>query len=212
MPPAAATDSVGEVIEASTTSFTAESRRLDSPPPFGSFVRILPSLNSGSEVRDPFEETAAPTGTVYGVVMEARTASRDPNRRAASFGLSEDDLRREQPQIWELLATDFVCLTIAHASEGEIRPYLPPRPPRLHAPVQPCSESEVCRIVEGLAFLRAISTADCACCDELMAAALREGYRCSGKDDEFLVRAGKQLAALLTNDYERLAAILRKLR
>jgi|SRR5687768_17735668 len=212
MPLAVTINSVGEVIEASTNSFTAESLRLDVPPPFGSFVRILPVSNDVPEARDPFEEVAAPTGTVYGLVMEARTASREPNRRAVSFGLNEDELRRDQPQIWELLATDFVCLIIAHAREGEIRPYLPPRPPRLHAPVDICSESEVCRIVEGFAFLRAIATADCACCDELMAAGLREGYRCSGKDEEFLVRTGRELAVLLTNDYERLAAILRKLR
>jgi len=212
MPSAATADSVGEVIEASTNSFTAESRLLDSPPPFGSFVRISPHSNHMTEERDPFEEDAPATGTVYGLVMAARTVSREPNRRAASFGLNEDELRRDQPQIWELLATDFVCLIVAHAQDGAIQPYLPPRPPRLHAPVQLCSESEVCRIVEGFSFLRAISTAECEFCDELMAASLREGYRCAGKDDEFFVRAGKELAALLTNDYERLAAILRKLR
>ncbi len=205
-------DPVGEVFEASTTSFTAESRLLDAPPTFGSFVRISPSSSEVNEEQYPFEDQAPATGTVYGLVMEARTASREPNRRAASFGLSEEDLRREQPQIFEFLATDFVCLTIAHAAEGEIRPYLPPRPPRLHAPVLMCSESEVCRIVKGFAFLRAITTADCQCCDELIAASLREGYRCSGKDDGFFVRAGKELAALLANDYERLAAILRKLK
>lgn len=207
------TASLGEVIEASTTTFVAVSARLGEPPSFGSFVRVAPPSPTTPSESDPFEAFTVVSGTVYGLVMEARTSSLEPNRRTVGFGLTEDALRREQPQIWELLATDFTCLIIACAFEGEIRPYLPPRPPRLHAQVALCEEAEVCRITDSFSYLRSIaSAADCPNCDELIAASLREAYRCHGHDDEFLVRAGRELALLFRDDYERMAAILRKLK
>jgi hypothetical protein len=201
---------LGEIIEASTTTFTAESAKLNEPPGFGTFVRVPPA-NVPSRQEDPFEDSPPP-GTIYGITIRAQTASREPNRRAASFGLDEKDLEREQPQLWELLATDFTCLILAHSASGVIHLFLPSAPPRLHASVQPCSESEVCAITEGFAYLRTIaSSPECPNCDELLAATLREAHRCHGKDAEFLIRAGRHLAHLLGDDYERLAAILRKL-
>ena len=40
---------------------------------------------------------------------------------------------------------------------------------------------------------------------------MRHGYHYRGNDGEFLVRAGKEIAILPGDDYERLRAILRKL-
>ena len=211
MHPAGLDEMLGEVIEATNTEFVAESKDLHAPPAFGDFVRIPPP-GAAADVSDPFAPPRPPDGTIYGLVMEARTVSREPNRRAASFGLSDEDLRRHQPQIWELLVTDFVGLLIGYAEGGEIRSNLPPRPPRLHAFVEKCPADEVCALTRGFAYLRTIASAPgCRSCDELMAASLREAHRCSGKDTEFLVRAGRELAVLLRDDYERLAAILRKL-
>ncbi|HEY3298409.1 MAG TPA: hypothetical protein VGK34_07105, partial [Armatimonadota bacterium] len=60
-------DIIGEVIEASTTDFKAESKELHAPPAFGSFVKVLcspgaspaaaipPAAPSGIE-NDPFDE------------------------------------------------------------------------------------------------------------------------------------------------------------
>ena len=47
--------------------------------------------------------------------------------------------------------------------------------------------------------------------DELITACLTHVYACRANDFAFLVRAGKQLALLLRDDPDRLAALLRKL-
>ncbi len=226
----------GEVIEAGTTRFTAQcpSERLHLPPEFGSFVKILPpgaqpallfparpDLPLEREF-DPFADptprssarydTDAADGTLYALVYFALTGSVEPGRRAAAYGLEEDELHRQQPQIVALLATEFAALHVGFAQEGRIRPHLPPRPPRLHARVWECTPAEVCALTEDSDFLRPllVPTGEVSP-DELIAACLRTAYRYRDNDLAYLVRMGKQLAMLLREDPERLTALLRKL-
>ena len=78
--------------------------------------------------------------------------------------------------------------------------------------VSACIPAEVVAITERMDFLRAVVSApDCSAGDEVIAAAIREGHRCRGFDEEYLVRTGKEVALLLRDDYDRLRAILRKL-
>ena len=76
---------------------------------FGSFVRVGAYVQS-----DPFGSATGEDGAIYGLVYQSSTSSHDPNRRASAFGLEEDELEREQPQIYELLATEFSCLIVGH--------------------------------------------------------------------------------------------------
>ena len=201
------TEVLGEVVQASVMEFTAQCSRLHEPPHFGAFVRIG-SFDADS---DPFAP-AAEEGAIYGLVYHSYTESREPNRRATAYGLAGDALRREQPQIFELLRTWFSCLSVAHVVAGQIRTYLPPQPPRVHAMVDPCNDAEVCAITERFGFLRAVvDSPTCMARDELIAAAIREGSRCRGYDREYFVRAGKEVAMLLRDDQDRLRSILRKL-
>jgi hypothetical protein len=220
---------IGEVVEASTTRFVAHCPQecLYEPPPLGAFVRIMlqpdASQTEPQETieEDPFADPApqpmpptadAPDGTLYAVVCMATTGSVEPGRRPAAYGLDEQQLREEQPQIFDLLTTEFTALHIGYVQGGRVRPYLPPRPPRLHAFVTPCTPSEVRALSDSLDFLRALLTAPGEVSpDELIAAALREAYLQRNQEFAFLVRAGKQLASLLRDDPDRLAALLRKL-
>ncbi len=223
---------LGEVIEASTTRFLAQCprERLHAPPAFGAFVRVLPEghnapLPEGVAVagfEDPFADPAplvpaclppgTPEGTLYALVCAATTGSAEPGRRPTAYGLDEAQLRAEQPQIFDLLATEFAALHIGFASEGRVRNYLPPHPPRLHAFVTACSPAEVCALTDAPDFVRFVLTASGETGpDELIAACLRHAYACRNADFAFLVRAGKQLAGLLREDPERLTALLRKL-
>lgn len=222
-------ESVGEIVEARTTGFVAQSPKshLHTPPLFGSFVRVLPhnvpiSIGLARE-RDPFAEpevntnplmlpAGVPDDTLYALVTEAMTGSLEPGRRPAAYGLDEARLREEQPQIFDLLATTFSAVHIGYAREGRFRPHLPPRPPRLHAFVTECTPEEVRALTDAPDFLRSLLAAPLlVSVDELLAAALRHASLCRNNDFAFLVRAGKQLALLLRDDPERLAALLRKL-
>ncbi len=100
--------------------------RLYDPPPFGSFVKIgKPATVAESvltpigtvEEDDPFatppleerDPRPLPARTdlppaVYALVYGANTASLEPNRRPSALGFAdEDEMRKQQPQIFELL-------------------------------------------------------------------------------------------------------------
>ena len=154
----------------------------------------------------------APDDTLFALVCSASTAGADMGRRAGAYGLEEDALRAEQPQIFDLLATEFVALPFGYVGSGRIRPGLPPRPPRLHAFVDACDSAEVVALSETPDFVRQMlrATGDVHP-DALLTACLTHLYACRDNDFAFLVRAGKQLAMLLRDDPDRLAALLRSL-
>lgn len=155
---------------------------------------------------------AVPEHTLYALVCASSTGSADLGRRASAYGLEEDALEREQPQIFDLLATEFVAVPFGYMSGGRVRPGLPPLPPRLHAFVEACDCDETRALSETPDFVRQLlSTSAEVPPDELLSACLSHAYECHDREFAFLVCAGKQLAVLLRDDPERLAAILRKL-
>lgn len=222
---------LGEVVYASTTQLTAQCivvpppetvRALPDPPPFGSVVRIGATVDAppAPGPYDPFDTTPAPPGdeamaTIYAVVFHAETGALEPGRPLTAFGLDEETLRREQPQIYELLATRFSAALVAWAGDdGAIRPYLPPRPPRPHAQVFLAGDEELNRLTERLDFLRGLLLGERipgGAADELVAALLRRAWRAAGGDEAFLLRAGRELASLLASDYHRLRALLQRI-
>lgn len=237
---------IGEIIEAGTTAFVAQCLevpreivpRLYDPPPFGSFVKIgkpaplteTPAASVLPEEEDdpfalPFDAPASRTVSagaglapaVYALVYGANTASLEPNRRPSALGFEdEDEMRRRQPQIFELLRTEFSGLLIAYSEGGDkpLRRHLPPLPPRIHSRVYPCTEGETRLLTEDLSFLRSILLPSGGALagvpsDELAAACLRQAREAHPDDGAFLLRAGQTLAKFMANDYERLQAILR---
>jgi hypothetical protein len=223
---------IGEVIEANTTRFVARCprERLHLPPAFGAFARILPPgatpLLADTEPpelpEDPFADPiplapgvlppAVPDGTLYALVCSAATGSSEPGRRPTAYGLDEAQLRAEQPQIFDLLATEFAALPIGYVRNGRFQRGLPPRPPRLHAFVWDCSPAEIQALTETPDFLRPLlAVRGEVATDELIAACLRGVYETRNRDFDFLVRAGKELALLLRDEPERLTALLQRL-
>jgi len=201
----------GEIIEASTTQFTARSPQVNEPPPFGAFVRVCGPSGQVSEDEDPFG--APPPDGTYGLVCESVTTSLDPNRRPAAYGAADEaELRKQQPQIFALLATDFKCRIVAHVDKGEVKHYLPDRPPRLHARVVLCTPGETRHLTQRLDFLRTLALMPAEMSpDELIAACLRKASACHPDAEMFLERAAKELVLLLSDDVELLTAIMRKL-
>lgn len=235
-------DIIGEVIEASTTEFLAESRELHSPPSFGSFVRIGASLREGDRAtgrggeleEDPFdpfrraagsfgsgyrsvvegesaESPASADGAIYGVVYQAATAPVDSSRRLRAFWKDEEQLNAEQPELSEwLLVTHFRAIIIGHAADGFVHQFLPPQPPKILSHVSLCAKDEIRRITSRMDFLRTLANFRNAPTEEVVAACIRTADDARNGDFNFLVSAGKELASLLKDDYDRLQAIMRR--
>ena len=234
---------LGEVLLATTTQFTAQCievprpelvSSLPDPPPFGALVRIVltpspPSLgDSGSPLLgqgviddfDPFESDPAPITddaptALFGLVFHAETGAIEPGRPLSALGLTEDELLREQPQIYELLATRFSAALIGWTdADGRFRASLPPRPPRPHARVLTATPADEKLIASDLGWLRGLVRGErvpTGIADELLIAALRRLWSASGEGEAFALRAGKELSRLLAADYERLRTILERL-
>lgn len=203
------------------------------PPGLGAGGLLAPPQSGAGgpdvEEEDPFASragvsdaatlgTALPAAT-YALVYGANTASLEPNRRPSALGFAdEDELRAEQPQIFELLRTEFSGLLIAYAPGGghALRRHLPPTPPRIHSRVYLCSAEEVRVLTADLSFLRGLLLPTGGVLagvptDELAAACLRGARGAQADDQEFLRRMGRTLALLLPEDYERLQAIMRSI-
>ena len=213
---------IGEVIEASTSEFAAESRTLHAPPSFGSFVKVLlaqgeiehPTSNKVEDkvMDDPFDESICTLQpAVYAIVHQASTGPVDSSRRLRAYWKDEQELNDEQPELAEwLLVTDFHATIIGHSCSSGVRQFLPPQPPKLHAFVYPCMPEEIRVITSRMDFLRTLSNSQTAQSEEIIAACIREAYAASGGNFNFLVAAGKELASLLKDDYDRLHAIMRR--
>jgi hypothetical protein len=57
--------------------------------------------------------------------------------------MTEDELRREQSQIFELLRTEFDVVIVGHSGDRGPVQILPPQPPGIHAFCYVCDEREV---------------------------------------------------------------------
>ena len=185
-------DHIGEIVESETTQFTAQARELNCAPAFGCLVRV------------------GGTPTIVGLVFNASTQSLEANRRPTAYGKTEEELRREQPQIFELLRTEFSVLVIGYM-EGESAVHMiPPQPARIHGFVHQCTDEEVRRCTSGVDFLRAVLGASGVPTDQLLIATLKKAIKAHERDGDYLVRVGKELSRLLSDDYDRLNSLIRR--
>ena len=196
---------IAEVIETATTEFLAQCldpEDLSFPvmPPFGSWVKSVDE-ESGNQV--------------YAVVYHATTMPIDSIHRARALGLSLQDLREQQPQIFAMLKTEFRAVIVgfevgfdAFVAKQTLYQYLPPRPPQIHQAVYRCEPEAIINFSEQLDFLRTLLQVNGAPVEALTAAAIREVYQLRKADRDWLIRAGRALSVLLKDDYDRLRLIL----
>lgn len=187
---------LGEVVECSTSQFTAQCYDMNAPPALGEMVRV----------------GQAP---IYGVVCNVTTQPFDPGRRILARGEdapSEDDLYRDNPQLAKLLHTRFQALTVGYAYGSAIRHHLPRAPPRIHAFVYGCADDEVAHFTQSADFLHVILASNQPVTDEVASACLRRAAVCHPDPNAFLVKAGKTVATELSGQMARLNSILRGLK
>jgi hypothetical protein len=198
-----------EVIETATSEFLAqclepEDLRFPVMPPFGSWVKSIDE-ESGNQI--------------YGVVCYVTTTPIDSVHRARALGLSLQDLREQQPQIFAMLKTEFRAAIVgfqqtqkspngAGRISSGLYQHLPPRPPQIHQAVYRAQSEEIIDFSENMSFLRTLLLINSVPVDALVAAALREIYQLRMADRAWLVQAGRTLSVLLKDDYDRLQLIL----
>jgi len=190
---------VGEVIEASTTDFTAQCYELYQMPPLGSLVK-----------------TGSPELELYAVVYNATTTSLEPGRRPIARGRdeeSEEAIYKSSPQLEKLLKSEFGALVVGHKVSDKVYHYLPPKPAHIHSFVYLCPSEEVKEFSQSFDFLSILLGTSLALPkDELISACLRQMSQVQEDSHHFLVAAGKELASRLSGDFNQLRAILERMR
>ncbi len=197
-------DHIAEVTETATTEFLAQCLEpvdLAFPvmPPFGSWVKAKEE-DSGN--------------VIFAVVYHVTASPIDSLHRAQALGLSLQELREQQPQIFAMLKTEFRAAIVGFqippmaGKSTLIYHHLPPRPPQIHQAVLYCSPSEIVEFTEKLDFLCTLLQLTAAPVEALVAATLREVYQLRKGDRAWLVQAGRMLSLLLKDDYDRLQLIL----
>ena len=193
---------IAEVVSATVTNLVAQSLLstqgdASDKPRFGSFLAV------GSREKKT---------RIIAVVNNVLTGPVDGVHRPSAFGLSREELRTQQPQIFALLRTDVHASIIGFIEDGRAFQHLPPHPPEVHDFVYHATTSDIERVTSDFDFLRQLSYAGDGPVDELLAATIREAFTARGNDEEFLHRAGQAFSQLFRSDYERLVSILKKIK
>lgn len=127
-----------EVIESHLDHFVAQCWQWDQFPAFGSLVQV----HNGNL-------------TLLGTVTQMQTGSMDPIRYPFPYQKTEEELLREQPQIFEFLKTTFTVQLVGYRdNQTQTIFYLvPPMPSKIHAFVSHCSEELMNHFFHSAEFL-----------------------------------------------------------
>lgn len=190
---------IAEVVETSNAEFLAQCYELEGSPALGSMVK-----------------TKSKDCEIYAIIYASSTHSIEPGRRITARGQgagSEVDVFKANPQLAKLLCSDFRALVVGHSRGKAMYQYLPPSPASIYAFVYRCKPDEVRDFTGSLDFLNLLIDSRLpVATDEVIAAFLRLASQTHEEPREFLIKAGKELAWLLSNDIRRLDSILKRLR
>ena len=185
---------VGEVMVSHTERIEAQCYQLHAAPPLGALLRV-----------------GAPPA--YAVVREIWNEPLDPSRPLAPRGAgldSEAAIYAANPQLSAMLATRFAATVVGHRAGLTIKHGLPARPPNLHAFVFLCDAAETAEFAGELGWLRLLLADRSPAADSALAGFLRLAAGAASDGRAFLLRAGRALAAELSNEPQRMQAILRE--
>ena len=175
-----------EVIESSLSGWLAQSWKWDHFPTFGSLVVIeqKPKL-------------------LIGIVHEIKTGSMDPGRYPFPYQKTEEELLKEQPQLFEFLKTTFACIAIGIYEKGRIAYERPSQPAKIHAFVQPIDSELLKRFFSKNLFLHTLFGQDIRQIDDLLIALLSTQIEHKACTSSSLQSFMQSYSLLTGNDYRR---------
>jgi hypothetical protein len=105
-----------EILESNIATFTAQSWQWDAVLEFGSLVTATSNDR-----------------TIFAIIYDITTGPTDSIRQPVAYQKTQEELLREQPQIFEFLTTSFSCIAIGYAENNKQILYnLPPQPAKMH--------------------------------------------------------------------------------
>jgi len=191
---------VGRVLRASTVGYACGTRSSElTVPSFGAFVQ---THSRGDE-----------STQIIGLIYEIRIDD-DPLVRQLIMANNLNTATIRDQRENRMVPVEISVVNIGYRAAGTAYHNLPPRPPLSLDPVYLCDPDTVREFTEDADFFRLILNTSEVPTEELIAAAVREAAAARPIRDQrdFLVRAGRRLAQLLSHDLTRLNNLLRMIR
>ena len=186
-----------EVIESSLHSFLAQCWVWDDFPVYGSLVMV----ESGDML-------------LLGTVSELSTGSMDPMRYPFPYKKTEEELKAEQPQIFEFLKTTFRVHIVGYQEKtgGKVNYLLPPKPAKIHSFVRECDAGLAKRFFSQPDYVHLLFAfeSQTGSLDELLLAILKHLKNAQLLDDKALDAFCKTFSLRTGNDYRRLKLFLQR--
>lgn len=189
-----------EVIESYLDHYKAQCWTWDHFPSFGSLVCVTDT-----------------TKTYFGIVTHMQTGSSDPMRSPFAYQKTEEELRAQQPQIFEFLKTDFTVNLVGYEQKDiDNQPlchFLPPTPCKIHAFVTECSTQDYARFFSSFDFLPLLFAyaATITNIDELLMAIIKQLVDRKLFSQETVDPFCMMFNQLTGNDYRRLKLLLKRI-
>lgn len=184
-----------EIVESSLHEWTAQSWQWNDAPTYGSLVTIE---------QGPL--------TLIGLVYEVSTGSMDPSRYPFAYQKTEEELLKEQPQIFEFLKTTFSCLAMGYYQKGKIHHLAPNTPAKIHSFVQPISSDLSKRFFANDQYIHRIfgMSHKVANIDELLLAILHHQKINTDSNNTNMLQFMDTYSLLAGNDYRRIKLFLQR--
>jgi len=188
---------IGFVLRASTAGFSlGASVSQIGKPAFGSIVKAQSRSDDHT--------------TIYGLLYDMHIDD-DPMVRqlVLADAVSEETIRDQHHH--RIVPVEMSVLSVAYRNGIGMRHSLPPRPPLSLDPVFLCDPDETREITDRFDYFRLVLTNSQVPAEQLLAANLLIAAATRPESDqyEYLVRAGREAARLLTGDMGRLDNLLR---
>lgn len=184
-----------EVIESSLGHFLSQSWEWNEAVPFGSLVVAQTKQR-----------------TILGIVYQIQTGSLDPQRYPFTYKKTQEELLREQPQIFEFLKTNFSSIIIGYMEHDRIHYQLAPLPPQIHSFVGPASTSLARQCFARDIYLQGLFAAAnlVGNVDELLLAILNYQSSLQILDAKKIGPLMQTYSLLTGNDYRRIKLFLQR--
>ncbi len=185
-----------EVIESSLHHWRGQSWQWDLFPVYGSLVTVTQG-----------------TMSYIGLVHDITTGSMDPTRYPFPFQKTEEELRKEQPQIFEFLRTTFASIALGYYQKGTIIYAAPPHPAKMHAFIEPITPDMHRDFLVKPHYLHRIFSLSnqIANIDDLLVAMLSEQHRIKPLTTPFITTFMHTYCLLTGNEYRRIKLFLQRI-
>lgn len=182
-----------EVIESGLGGWTAHCWQWDVFPNAGTVVVIENTIENDLEKQ-------------FGIIRLIETGSIDPARIPFAYKKTEEELKRDHPEIFALLKTTCLCVSTGFCqANSTILYHQAPRPPKVHAFVRPAELAEQALFFSQTGYLDLLaSQLQHPTLDELLLAIVREQPWYFWEKNPNYLAFFENYAHLINHDYARL--------